>query len=223
QGNREGQLLASGSNNNNNYTPNPNQSHSQYSPPQQHQQLRPRSVASSPHHSAASSPFQSSFPIPRMNQTPGVDHPVHPSSYAQSIPSTGPPPHSAPPATASSSYLDASSYLNMDMREVIGMDIDPLPMGGNMHMDLGILSADQHADLRLLHERERQRQLQHSQQQGHQRTLVTSSDLHGDGSKGRDVGRRKRDQSDEGSEPGSSNNRGGRTAATSNRKQRGRP
>ena len=35
----------------------------------------------------------------------------------------------------------------------MGMDMDPIPMGSNMDIDLSILSAEEHRDLRVLHER----------------------------------------------------------------------
>lgn len=105
----------------------------------------------------------------------------------------------------------------------MGMGMEPLPMGGtmggNMDMDLSILSAEEHGDLRILEERERIRRLQASQQD-HQMGGRRGDDLKG---RGAGAGRgRKRAGSDESGHDQVPVARGG-PGGTSNRKQRGRP
>lgn len=109
------------------------------------------------------------------------------------------------------------------MGDVMGMQIESLPMGGgmgnNMDMDLSILSAEEHGDLRILEERERARRLQ-AHRADH--SMAARPDGPGE-AKGRGAGRgRKRAESDDSSHDPTPIARGG-PGNSSNRKQRGRP
>jgi len=100
----------------------------------------------------------------------------------------------------------------------MGMEMDPIPMGSNMDMDLSILSAEEHGDLRVLHERGRARDRLHAQRL-HSMSHPDGPDGTGRG-RGAGGGRRKRSGSD-----GSVHEPVGavRGTNTGNRKQRGRP
>lgn len=105
----------------------------------------------------------------------------------------------------------------------MGMGMEPLPMGGtmggNMDMDLSILSAEEHGDLKILEERERIRRMQASQHE-YQMGGRRGDDLKG---RGAGVGRgRKRAGSDDSGHDPTPVARGG-PGGSSNRKQRGRP
>lgn len=96
----------------------------------------------------------------------------------------------------------------MPMPDVMSMDMDSL--GGLGGMDLSILDAQEHRDMRVLEDRARRSQ----------ETLSSSEPLIESGS-GRGRGRQRRAQSDDTSETDpSAPTRGGRGG---NRKQRGRP
>ncbi|RPB06999.1 hypothetical protein P167DRAFT_438820 [Morchella conica CCBAS932] len=95
-----------------------------------------------------------------------------------------------------------TTYLNMS-DIVIGMGMEPLPMGGtmgcNMDMDLSILSAEEHEDLKILENRERIQRMQapqHKYQMGGRR---------GDDLKGRSAGvgrgRKRAGSDDSGHDP----------------------
>ncbi|KAI5843832.1 hypothetical protein DFP73DRAFT_478774 [Morchella snyderi] len=201
--------------------------HPQYlhQPRQQQQSSLPGTPQhSSTHHSASSSPYHSSFPMNRINTS------TEQQQQQQQHPSPAPYPHSMPPSRNSShpasapsggGYLDPTAYLNMS--DVMSMGMEPLPMGGtmggNMDMDLSILSAEEHGDLKILEERERIRRMQTSQhdyQMGGRR----GDDLKGRGA-GVGRGRKRADSDDSGHDP-TPVARGG-PGGSSNRKQRGRP
>lgn len=99
----------------------------------------------------------------------------------------------------------------------MGMGMDPIQMGNGIDMDLAILSAEEHGDLRMMEERERARQ----RLQAHQRT---GDSMPADGTgRGRGVVgvRRKRSDSDDSiNDPPLGAARGSNPG---NRKQRGRP
>jgi len=100
----------------------------------------------------------------------------------------------------------------------MGMEMDPIPMGSNMDMDLSILSAEEHGDLRVLHERGRARDRLHAQRL-HSMSHPDGPDGTGRG-RGGGGGRRKRSGSDDSVHEPVSVVRG---TNTGNRKQRGRP
>ncbi|CUS15240.1 unnamed protein product [Tuber aestivum] len=201
----------------------PNPVHPQYLQPRQQHTSFPGSPHHSGHQSGGTSPYGSSFPMNTMN--PNLPTPT---SYAQGLPSRA----SSHPAPSSNSqqqqqqqqqqspqqggYLDPAAYLNMG--EVMGMDMDPIPMGNNMDMDLSILSAEEHGDLRVLQERGRGRDRLHAQRL-HSMSHPDGQDGAGRG-RGAVGGRRKRSESDDSVHEPVGVVRGSNTG---NRKQRGRP
>ncbi|PWW76462.1 hypothetical protein C7212DRAFT_363300 [Tuber magnatum] len=200
----------------------PSPVHPQYLQPRQQQHT---SFSGSPHHSGhqsgGTSPYSPSFPMNSMN--PNLPAPT---SYAQGLPSRA----SSHPAPSSNSqqqqqqqqnpqpggFLDPTAYLNMG--DVMGMDMDPIPMGSNMDMDLSILSAEEHGDLRVLQDRGRGRDRLHTQRL-HSMSHPDGPDGAGRG-RGAVGGRRKRSESDDSVHEPVGVVRG---TSTGNRKQRGRP